>query len=113
MHLSRDTVERILRSESPHLRRRGVVVSATLICTVEEGVACRFGTGDWNDAVLASLLAGMIQELGWKAIEHAARREAMIRCSAPDADPARATCEIDVGNGWEALPIADTPGGGV
>jgi hypothetical protein len=36
----------------------------------------------------------------------------MIRCTAPDADPARATCEIDAGNGWEALPVVDTPGEG-
>lgn len=110
MHLSRDTVERILRSESPYLRRRSAEVSATLICTVEEGVACRFGRGDWNDAVLGSLLPRMIQELGWKAIEHSARREAVIRCSAPDGDVARAICEIDVGTGWETLPVVDTPG---
>jgi len=109
MHVSRDTVDRIFRSESPHVRRRGMETSVTIICTVEEGAACRFGSGDWDDPVLDPLLPKLIEDLGWKAIEHSARREVVIRCVAAGGDPANAICEADAGEGFEPLPIIGAP----
>jgi len=105
MHLSRGTLDRMLHCESPHVRRRGADLALTIVCTVEEGGACRFAAGDWDDPVLDSLLARLIEELGWKSIEHCARREVVIRCTAPDGDSAKAVCEADTGSGFEPLSI--------
>jgi hypothetical protein len=89
------------------MKRRPGETAFTLICTVEEGMACRFAAGPWDDAWLELLIPALITELGWKNIEHSARREVVIRCTAPGNDPARAICEIDRGAGFAPLAIFD------
>lgn len=113
MHLSRATVESLVRCVSPHVRTRSGNRAFTLVCTVEEGAACRFGPGEWGDPLLERIAPAVIDDLGWKEIEHSVRREVVIRCSAPDEDPMRAVCEIDRGDGFEPLVVvAETPAPG-
>jgi hypothetical protein len=106
MHLSAQSIVRILGSGSPHIRRDGSSASFTLICTVEEGAACRFGSGDWNDPALEELAPAIVEELGWKELEHSARRQAVVRCTAPDGDALRAACQADRGEGFEPIAVS-------
>jgi hypothetical protein len=97
------------RDTSSHFSRRtlhSLSVAArgstafSLICTVEEGAACRFGPSGWNDPALAPLAQGIIDDLGWKIVEHSPRRQCVVRCF-----PAEERCEIDRGQGFVPLPV--------
>lgn len=107
MHLTRSTIAAILETASRHIRRDLSGASFTILCTVEEGIACRFASSDWADQTLAPLGLRIVDEIGWKAIEHAARRQIVIRCTVPLAGPARARCECDRGDGFFALEVVD------
>jgi hypothetical protein len=107
MRISRSTLAAILRARSPHTRNDGARLSFTLICTVDEGAGCRFAQAGLADRTLDPLAATIVDELGWKAVEHAARRQVVLRCAIPDGDLARATCECDRGNGPVILPVVD------
>ena len=105
MHLTNTTIAQIFSSASRHIRRDLLGASFTFLCTVEEGPACRFATADWADQSLAPLPQFIVDEIGWKAIEHAARRQVVVRCTVPLADPAHATCECDRGDGFAPLEV--------
>jgi hypothetical protein len=75
-----------------------------LVCTVEGGMACRWAGGGWDDA-LAPVAKRLVADIGWKAIEHAAGRQVVIRCAGPR------DCQIDFGDGFVALPSAPDDGG--
>jgi len=105
MHLSAQSIERILACGSSHIRRDGSSASFTIICTVEEGASLRFGSGDWNDQALEELTPGIVEELGWKELEHSARRQTVVRCIAPENDALRAACEADRGEGFEPIAV--------
>jgi hypothetical protein len=107
MHLTRPTIAAILDTASRHIRRDLSGASFTILCTIEEGVACRFASSDWADQALAPFALRIVDEIGWKAIEHAARRQVVIRCTVPTANPARARCECDRGDGF--FPLEVTP----
>jgi hypothetical protein len=107
MHLSRTTIAQILETGSQHIRRDFGGASFTLLCTVEEGAACRFASSDWADNSLAPLALRIIDELGWNVVEHSARRQIMVRCIVPGADPAKARCEYDRGDGFQALELME------
>jgi hypothetical protein len=97
----------ILQAQSPHIRRDGASVSFTLVCTVEEGAGCRFAQAGLADHTLDPLAVNIVDELGWKAVEHAARRQVVLRCTIPGGDLARAACECDRGDGMVILPVVD------
>jgi hypothetical protein len=105
MHLSVHSISQILNLASPHIKRDTHSEAFSLLCTVEGGIACRFSTSDWTDASLNHLSEAIIDEVGWKVIEHSARREVLIRCTVPDAQPAKALCTIDRGDGPQPLPV--------
>ena len=107
MHLSRPTIAAILETASRHIRRDLSGASFTLLCTVEEGSACRFASSDWADQALAPLTLRIVDEIGWKAIEHSARRQVVVRCTVPAGDPARARCECDRGDGFVSLEVVE------
>jgi hypothetical protein len=107
MHLTRTTIARILETASRHIRRDLLGASFTFLCTVEEGPACRFASSDWADQALAPLTLRIVDEIGWKAIEHAARRQVVVRCTVPLADPGHARCECDRGDGFAPLEVRD------
>ncbi len=107
MHLTRTTIARILETASRHIRRDLLGASFTFLCTVEEGPACRFASSDWADQALAPLTLRIVDEIGWKAIEHAARRQVVVRCTVPLADPGHARCEYDRGDGFAPLEVRD------
>lgn len=103
MQICRDTLAALLSAAAASGRRGSVMV----VCSVEAGVGCRFSQGAADDAPPATLARRLIDELGYKLVEHAARREALIRC-APDGSG----CEIDLGDGFAPLPVVEEPGDG-
>ncbi len=106
LQLNRATIAQILGSGSPHLRRSPGGASFSLLCTVEEGAACRFTSSDWADQTLTPQAAGIIEGLGWSAVEQSARRQIVLRCYVPGSDPAKARCECDRGQGFEPLEVS-------
>jgi hypothetical protein len=107
MHLTSSTIARILETASRHIRRDLSAASFTFLCTVEEGAACRFASSDWSDQTLAPLALRIVDEIGWKAIEHAVRRQVVVRCTVPLADPAKARCDCDRGDGFVPLEVTE------
>jgi hypothetical protein len=107
MTISSAVIRHIVSGTSSHLRRDLEGVSFTLVCTVEEGAACRFGGGSWNDPALLAVCERLIHGIGWKRLEYAAGRQAVVRCTAAPDRPASATCHIDLGDGWEPLPVSE------
>ena len=105
MHLSLKTIQKILNTASPHIRRDFNGSTFTIIFTVEEGMACRFTTSDWAGASTAEPAQDVIDELGWNIVERSSRRQVVIRCPLPAMDPAQAQCECDRGSGFEPLKI--------
>jgi hypothetical protein len=98
MQIRRDTLAALLAAAAASGRGGSVVV----ICSVEGGVSCRFAAGGEVDAALA---ARLVEGIGYKLVEHAPRREALIRCR-PDGTG----CEIDLGDGYATLPVTGEPG---
>jgi len=76
----------------------------TVICTVEGGVACRLLQGRWDDPRLQPLAGLLIADLGYKTVEHAPARQAVVRWT-----PGAAAWEVDLGEGFatRALEAAD------
>ena len=107
MHLTHATISGILETASRHIRRDLLTASFTFLCTVEEGPACRFASSDWTDQALAPLTFRIVDEIGWKAIEHAVRRQVVVRGTVPLADPAQAKCECDRGDGFAPLEVVE------
>jgi hypothetical protein len=105
MPLTHTTLAQILDTASRHIRRDASGASFTLICTVEEGCACRFASSEWGDQALAPLAVRIVDEIGWKTIEHSAGRQVVVRCTLPQADLAQARCECDRGDGFVPLEI--------
>ena len=105
MQLSQSTIAAVLATESPDIRRDGAVTAFALTCSVDGAPACRFSTGSWNDPALAPIAERVVDEIGWKTIEHAPRHRILVRCETPDGAPARGRCWIDRGNGLEPLPF--------
>jgi hypothetical protein len=108
MHLAQTTIARILETASRHIRRDLTGASFTVLCTVEEGAACRFASSDWADQSLAPLALPIVDEIGWKAIENAARRQVVVRCTVPMGAAARAHCEFDRGDGFVPLEVKES-----
>ena len=106
MTLTQKTIGAILNTASPWIHSDAAETSFALVCTVEEGMACRFSQADWGDKSLQSLAPAIINELGWKSVEHSAQRQVLVRCTAPERNPARATCEIDRGDGFVAIQVS-------
>jgi hypothetical protein len=72
----------------------------TVICTVEAGAACRLAQGAWDDPALAALAPLLIADLGYKTIEHAPHRQAVVRWT-----PGGQGWELDLGEGFQIAPI--------
>lgn len=104
MMLRRQTIEAILRTPSPWIGRTSAASAFTIVCTVNEGAGCRFAVASWTDRSLTALTAAILQDLEWKTVEHAARRQAVVRCVVPAAG--RPQAEIDLGHGFIPLPIS-------
>jgi hypothetical protein len=111
MQLRRATVTALFAAAGI-MRRDGASVSVAAVCTVEGGVACRLAQGRWDDPGLSALTSRLVAEIGWKTIEHAAGRQVAIRCVAPGGDATRAACSIDLGAGFEPLPVTAEAGDG-
>jgi hypothetical protein len=105
MYLSIQSIERILRLASMHVKRDAQSSAFSLLCTVDYGHACRFASSDWNDPSLSPLCEAILDEVGWKIVEHSARREVIIRCTVPHSIPENAQCTIDRGDGPQPLPV--------
>jgi hypothetical protein len=73
-----------------------------LLLSIEEGAACRLGSGGWGDSQISSLASPFINALSPNVFEHAVRRQVILRTT-------RSTCEMDRGNGYESLIVL--PGG--
>ncbi len=107
MRISQTILAAILDTGSKQIRRDFAGVQFTIVCTVEEGVACRFASSDWDDRTLAPLAARIADELGWRMIERAPRRQVVLRCAMPDAGIAAATCECDRGEGFQVVEVVE------
>jgi hypothetical protein len=105
MRISRTTLVALLAVAGAG--RSGAV---TVICTVEGGPACRLEPGDWDEPALAALTPRLVGEIGWKTIEHAPGRTAVIRC-AIEGGSGRAECRIDLGDGFRDLPVREPDDG--
>jgi len=108
MYLSVHSITRLLRLASFNMRREPQAPLFSLLCTVENGSACRFSSSDWSDLSLAPLCDDIVDEIGWKVIEHSARREVLIRCTVPQSIAEHAQCTIDRGDGPQPLPVRNT-----
>lgn len=108
MHLSAATIRQILATLSPHIRRDLTGATFTVLCTVEEGIACRFASSDWSDQTLAPIATQIVDELGWKMVEHSARGQVMLRCAIAAGDEAGPKCECDRGDGFQPIPVVET-----
>jgi len=106
MHLTSSTIASILETASPHIHCDRTGASFSLLCTVEEGIACRFTTSQWGDPSLVLLAQQIIDELGWNIVAHSLRRQVVLRCKVPGRDPAKARCECDRGDGFQPLLLA-------
>ncbi len=106
MKMSPKTIEAILQTASPWIHRNASEASFSIVCTVEEGTACRFSQAQWGDKTLDELAPVIIAQIGWKRIEHSAQRQVVLRCSVPGRDAARAKCEIDRGDGFVPVPVS-------
>jgi hypothetical protein len=98
VQLSLALIARIVATRSPHIQQDFGGTSFTILCTVEEGIACRFATSDWGDSNLAPLTEAIVDELGWKLVEHSARRQVIIRY-------ANGHCEMDRGDGYQPVEL--------
>jgi len=79
--------------------------SAQIICTIEEGIGCRFAASGWHDPALQPMAETVIDELGWNALEHAVRRQAAWRVAPPAASGQPCLCELDLGEGYRACRV--------
>ena len=102
MYLRMETVNAILQLPSPYIRRSGKGATFTIICTVNEGAACRFGGSVWTDQALTSFALDLVNDIDWKRIESASRKQVVIRYTST-GDSAHA--EIDFGDGFIPLPL--------
>jgi hypothetical protein len=105
MHVRADLLAKLLSARSPQIQRHRGEVRFTLVCSAEEGVACRFAAGVWNDPLLEPLAEALVSQIGWKWIEHAPVRQVVVRCVVPVGAPERVQCSIDLGSGFEPLPV--------
>jgi hypothetical protein len=105
MHLKVSLLSQIFSIPSPHIQQHRGEVRFTLVCTTEEGVACRFAAGAWNDPALEPVAEPLVSQIGWKLIEHAPLRQVVVRCTTLVEAPERAQCSIDLGSGFEPLPV--------
>ena len=105
MKISASLVAKIIALPSPYIQRRSNTVRWTLVLTVEEGIACRFAAASWADFLPGAIASDLVTQIGWKCIEHAPARLAVIRCIVSNADPNQAQCQIDLGSGFEPLAI--------
>jgi len=107
MTISAHAIRHIISGTSTHVRQQTDGLFFTLVCTVEEGVAVRFGGGSWNDPDLLPICESLMNGIGWKHVEYATGRQAVIRCRAHPENVAGAVCHIDLGDGWEPLPVRE------
>jgi hypothetical protein len=96
-------VQSLLRALPPGAT---AAASTQVIVTIEEGIACRFAAADWRDPALQPIAEGVIDELGWNALEHAVRRQAALRVAPPAASGQPYLCELDLGEGYHSCPVA-------
>jgi hypothetical protein len=108
MYLSVHSITRLLRLAPLNVKREPHASVFSLLCTVENGSACRFTSSDWSDSSLAPLCDAIVDEIGWKVIEHSARREVLIRCTVPQSIAENAECTIDRGDGPQPLRVRDS-----
>lgn len=104
MHLRMKTAEAILKLPSPFIRRRAGFAEFSLVLSLREGAACRFSASTWSDQMLTALAKDLLAEVGWKTVEHAARRQVVVKCRVPETRDA-AIAEIDCGDGFVNLPL--------
>jgi hypothetical protein len=96
------SISQILETRSPHIRMEGRNAVFQLLCSVEEGIGCRFLSARWRDTPLPRQLSeAIIDGLGWTLVEHAVRRQTVVRCTLPPSGPA--LCELDRGTGFQRL----------
>ncbi|HWA72775.1 MAG TPA: hypothetical protein VG937_10585 [Polyangiaceae bacterium] len=105
--LKQSTLRLIVNTSSPHLRRSAAGVEFSLVCTVAEGLACRFASSVWTDDALSPLAKLLVNELDYKTIDAAARRQVMLRGCLPHEATARPTCELDVGRGFSPVAVTE------
>lgn len=105
MKISANLLAKIIVLPSPYIQRRPNAVRFTLVLTVEEGIACRFAAASWTDLLPDDIASELVTQIGWKRMEHAPARLAVIRCIVSNADPNQAQCQIDLGSGFEPLAI--------
>ena len=105
MHVKTKLLARILGLASPQIRRNRKDARFALVLTTEEGIACRFAAGTWNDSLLNDIASELTSQIGWKRIEHAPGRQVLLHCIAPGSDAEQARCEVDLGSGFEGLTV--------
>jgi hypothetical protein len=110
MYVTRELPGQIAAMRSLHLLRSAGKLRFSLVLTAEECVACRFATGEWNDPLFDPVIDPLVKQVGWKRIENAPGRRAVLRCDIPGGDLACCVCTIDLGSGFQPLPIRDSEG---
>jgi hypothetical protein len=82
------------------LRRAAPSAAVPVICTVEEGIACRLAPSGWRDSALQPMAETVADEIGWNVLEHAVRRQAALRVAPPSGEGGTYSCEVDLGEGY-------------
>lgn len=101
--LSANTVSAILATRSPHIRISGEHAIFQILCNVEEGFGCRFSSARWNEPLPLELALSIVDGIGWKFAEHAARRQILLRCDASLPSGAPASWQFDRGDGFQTI----------
>lgn len=107
MHVTTAQLAKIVNCRSPHLQRTAGQVRFTLVLGVDEGIHCRFALGNWDDPRLEEVAVPLVLTVGWKRVEHAPSRQAIIRCAVTGEDSLAAACSIDLGAGFVPLPVIE------
>jgi hypothetical protein len=76
-----------------------------VICTGDEGIACRYAAASWGDPALQSVANALVDEIGWNFLEHAVRRQASLLVAAPESPGDAYRCELDLGGGYQPCQI--------
>ena len=102
MHLTKQTIDRILSTLSPHIRRTGVSRSFAIVITVDEGTAARFAAANWSDQTLVKITSDLVAELGWKNIDQSIGRRIVLKGSLAGD---QLSASIDCGSGFVPIEV--------
>jgi hypothetical protein len=107
--LSAETASAILDTKSPYIRMSGEDAVFQILCNVEEGITCRFTSARWSDPLPRTLAWRIVDDLGWKFVEHSVARQTVVRCALSPASRVLTQLACDRGDGFSAAASASRP----